>query len=546
MLVAHLFQRLSQSQRRISPAGRGSPPRLPGGVTRLLGLLLCAGVASALGCRAEPPLRAGEFRVGIEGTPTTLDPRYATDAYGVRILPLLFNGLLAQTPAGGFIPDLAERWEQPEPLVHELRLRRGVRFHDGSALDSGDVAATYRYVLDPTHGCPGAGSLAALAAVETPDAHTVRFRLREPFVSFPFQLTLGILPEELAGRADLGEELVGTGPFRLAAVRPGEEVVLESFGGHFAGPPELERVRFRIIGNATTRLLEARSGGLELLQNAVPPYAVKFLRRDPELKVFTAPGSSYQYLGYNLEDPVVGEVRVRRALSHALDREALIRFAWDGLARPATTLLPPEHWAHNPDVPTYPYDPERARQLLDEAGFPDPDGDGPGVRFTLSYKTSTDKTGVEVARVIADQLSRVGVAVEVRSFEWGTFFSDVKKGNFQLMSLRWIGITDPDIFHYLFHSESIPPRGANRGRYLNPQVDAWIDASRTADDPAARLALYHQIQAAVAEDCVYTSLWWLDNVVVLRRGFMGYTPLPGGEYTSLARVRPYARGEGGP
>ncbi|HSH70762.1 MAG TPA: ABC transporter substrate-binding protein, partial [Deferrisomatales bacterium] len=353
-----------------------------------------------------------------------------------------------------------------------------------------------------------------------------------------------ILPGELATRADLGSSLVGTGPFRLSSFRPGEEVVLESFSGHFAGPPALSRVRFRIVGNATTRLLEARSGGLDLLQNAVPPYAVKFLRRNPELEVLAAPGSSYQYLGYNLEDPVVGDVRVRRAISHAVDREALIRFAWEGLARPATTLLPPEHWAHDPDVPTYPYDPERAIQLLDAAGFPDPDGPGPGVRFTLSYKTSTDKTGIEVARVIADQLARVGVGVEVRSFEWGTFFSDVKKGNFQLMSLRWIGITDPDIFHYLFHSDSVPPRGANRGRYRNAEVDAWIDASRTESAPAARRALYAKIQEAVARDCVYTSLWWLDNVVVLRRGFDGYQPLPGGEYTSLARVRRRV-GEGG-
>ena len=135
--------------------------------------------------------------------------------------------------------------------------------------------------------------------------------------------------------------------------------------------------------------------------------------------------------------------------------------------------------------------------------------------------------------------------MEVRSFEWGTFFSDVKKGNFQVMSLRWIGVTDPDIFHYLFHSDSLPPRGANRGRYHNPQVDAWIDASRTESDPDTRRALYASIQDAVARDCVYTSLWWLDNVVVLRRGFEGYEPQPGGEYTSLARVRPLA-GEGGP
>ncbi len=504
-------------------------------------LLALAGLALALpslGCRPEPARSAAEFRVGIEATPTTLDPRYATGAHAVRMLPLLFNGLLAVDPSGELRPDLAETWERPDPLTHVLRLRPGVRFQDGTRLTAADVVATYRYVMDPAHGCPAVGALDALASVEAPDARTVVFRLKRVYVSFPFQLTMGILPEALAGEEDLGDRVVGTGPYRLAAFRPGEEVVLEAFPEHFAGRPFLERIRFRIVGNATTRLLEIRSGGLDLLQNAVPPYAVKFLRRDPGLRVIVAPGSSYQYLGFNLEDPILADVRVRRAIAFAIDREALISFALAGLARPAYGLLPPEHWAHNPDVPRYGYDPARARRLLDEAGHPDPDGDGPAVRFRLSYKTSTDKTALEVAHVIADQLRKVGIGVEVRSFEWGTFFADVKKGDFQLMSLRWIGIRDPDAFHYLFHSASIPPAGANRGRYRNPRVDAWIDESRRTPDRERRKALYARIQEAVARDCVYASLWWLDNVVVIRKGFTGFVPLPGGEYTSLASVRP--------
>jgi peptide/nickel transport system substrate-binding protein len=131
----------------------------------------------------------------------------------------------------------------------------------------------------------------------------------------------------------------------------------------------------------------------------------------------------------------------------------------------------------------------------------------------------------------------VGIGVEVRGFEWGTFFADVKKGNFQLMSLRWVGMSDPDSFHFIFHSSSIPPAGANRGRYRNPEVDALIDASRAEPDEGRRRALYRRIQDVLARDCAYTSLWWLDNVVVLRKGFTGFRPLPGGEYTSLAEVR---------
>ena len=170
--------------------------------------------------------------------------------------------------------------------------------------------------------------------------------------------------------------------------------------------------------------------------------------------------------------------------------------------------------------------------------FPDPDGEGPESRFTLSYKTSTDKTAQETARVIADMLGKVGIGVEVRAFEWGTFFGDVKAGNFQMMSLRWVGLSDPDVFHYLFHSNSVPPSGANRGRFISAEVDEWIEKSRITFDAEQRFGLYRRIQEKVSEECIYVSLWWLDNVVILRRGFEGFEPYAGGEYTSLSRVKP--------
>jgi peptide/nickel transport system substrate-binding protein len=268
---------------------------------------------------------------------------------------------------------------------------------------------------------------------------------------------------------------------------------------------------------------------------------VKFLAREPGLRVLDVPGSSYQYLGFNLEDPVVGREEVRRAVARAVDRRALIDYVLQGQARPASSLFPPEHPAYAPRAPVYDFDPEASKRILDAAGFPDPDGDGPAVRFTLSYKTSNDKTAEETARVIADMLRAVGIGVEVRTFEWGTFFGDVKAGNFQMMSLRWVGLSDPDVLHYLFHSSSVPPAGANRGRFRDAEVDGWIEASRLETDSEKRMELYRRIQERVAEKNVYVSLWWLDNVIVLREGFEGFEPYGGGEYTSLARVRPVSR-----
>jgi len=187
-------------------------------------------------------------------------------------------------------------------------------------------------------------------------------------------------------------------------------------------------------------------------------------------------------------------------------------------------------------VPTYAYDPARAKALLDEAGFPDPDGDGPLPRFTLSYKTSTNKLRMRIAEVMAEQLAQVGVALERRSLEWGTFFQDVKSGNFQTFTLTWVGVTDPDHYFYVFHSSMQPPHGANRGRYVNAQVDQWLEESRLALDPARRRELFVAVQRKLAEDCVYVSLWWADNVVVHTARLRGFEIMPGGDYSSLAKA----------
>ncbi|TLN25334.1 ABC transporter substrate-binding protein, partial [bacterium] len=276
-------------------------------------------LALSCGGGGEKARKSGEFIVGLEGSPSNLDPRYASDAHSVRIVPLIFGSLLAESPRGELLPDLAENYEAPDPLTHKITLKSGITFHDGSPLTSKDIAATYRFVMDPSNGSPMAGSLKALERIETPDEKTVIFRLKELFVSFPYQLRLGILPERLAVKKDLGEELIGCGPFRLEKIKSGEEISLVRNDFYFGGAPKLGSVRFRILQNATTRLLELKSGGIDLLQNAVPPYSVKFLEKEEGLSVIRAPGPSYQYLGFNFDDKILGNEKVRRAIAHAID-----------------------------------------------------------------------------------------------------------------------------------------------------------------------------------------------------------------------------------
>jgi peptide/nickel transport system substrate-binding protein len=224
---------------------------------------------------------------------------------------------------------------------------------------------------------------------------------------------------------------------------------------------------------------------------------------------------------------------VRRAIAYALDRTAIIRHLLKGQGMPASGLLAPRHWAYTSDVTLYPYDPPRARALLDAAGFPDPDGAGPEPRFRLLYKGSTLHSRRRFAEVLQQQLSAVGIALELRSYEWGTLYADIRRGNFQIFALAWVGVSDPDIYHALFHSDMIPPRGNNRGGFVDPAVDRLLDAGRRTADRTQRRETYAAVQRALATSLPIIPLWWTPTVAVHTPRLRGFEPHPDGSLLSL-------------
>jgi peptide/nickel transport system substrate-binding protein len=235
----------------------------------------------------------------------------------------------------------------------------------------------------------------------------------------------------------------------------------------------------------------------------------------PQLVVQSAPGTIYQYLAMNLRDPILKNVQVRQALAYAIDRDTLIHYLWHDMARPANSVLPPQHWAYDANAKTYPHDVAKARELLDKAGYR---AGADGVRFHLVMKTSTDETTRLICAVLQQQLREVGIALDIRSYEFATFYADVVKGAFQLYSLRWVGGNqDPDIFESLFDSESFAPKRANRGYYSNPEVDALIAEGRRSVDLQKRAAVYAQLQQILNRELPYVHLWWSDNVLVRTR-----------------------------
>ncbi|MEA2624557.1 MAG: peptide/nickel transport system substrate-binding protein [Candidatus Binatota bacterium] len=478
------------------------------------------------GCsESEPPARA--IVVALESWPQNLDPRFATDASSSRIGDLVFRALTRAGTDQRHVPDLALEWRLESPRAVVFHLRRDAVFHDGTPVRAGDVRAVYESILDPATASPKRGSVAFLEAVEAPDPYTVRFRMKEPYAPYLEASTIGIVPATMVGKG--GPVTIGSGPFRVSESRAGDEVRLRAVSANQG----LEEIRFRVIPDDTVRTLEVRRGTVQLVENAIEPDNLEWLASHTDRCIERTRGTTFQYLGFNLRRPPLDHIRVRRAIALAIDRESIIAGLLGGTARAATGLLSPEHWAYEPSVRTYAHDPAQARRLLDEAGYPDPDGSGPAVRFRLSYKTTVLDSRRRIAEAVQANLADVGVGVDVQSYEWGTFYGDVRRGNFEMYSLAWVGVTDPDIYFDLMHSSRMPPAGNNRGGYDSAEIDVLTERGRRTLEPADRREIYSAVQRIAADELPMIPLWWSDVVAVRDPRLCGFTPAPDGRLDSL-------------
>jgi len=492
-------------------------------------LALSAMLLPLLACSAKPD--PNTLVMIIENSPTNLDPRVGLDAQSERIDELLFDDLCTRDDYLNVQPGLAERWDIPDPLTYVFHLHQGVKFHDGRSLTSRDVKWTFDSLLQGKIRSTKAAAYRLVDRVDAPDDSTVVFHLKEPFVSLLWNISDGAMGIVPYGSGDeMSRDPIGSGPFRFVSAEPDKEVVIERNDGYWGEKARVKRVRFAVIPDATTRALELRKGSADIAVTSLTGDMVLALERESNLEVLRAPGTVLGYLAFNTRDPILKDVRVRQALAYAIDRAPMIHYLMRDFARPAYSLLPPESWAYNGDVPRYDYNPDRARQLLEQAGYAAVNG----VRLHLTLKTSTDENARLVAAVLQQQLRDVGIALDIRTFEFATFFADVTRGAYQVHSLRWVGGNeDPDIFEYVFHSAKFSPHGANRTYYSNPRVDALIDQARSELDQNARKQSYAQIQQILAEDVPYINLWYFDNVMVHTRRVQNLTLNPPGNYDFL-------------
>ncbi len=467
------------------------------------------------GCSKQNLTPLDTLVVAIDAEPSNLDPRFALDATSQRIDTLFYDALVMIDNNLEIVPHLAQNWKTLNDTTYQFTLKPNVRFHDGTLITADHFVRTLKQIQDPNFGSPLSSSFKNVELVEARGPLTLKIRLKTPQASFLTDLTL------IKALQESKELPIGSGPYQLVSKEP-NTLKLKRNPQHFKFQPKLENLVFKIIKDDNTRVLKLKKGEVDLVQNALSYDSLAKLSQNSTLSFTKSPGTTYAYLGLNLKDPILKNKKVRQAIAYAIHREEIIEHLLENMATPANSILSSlNSYYYEPGIQSYPYDPDKAKKLLQESGVPLP--------VTLIFKTSTDIQTVNIARLISDHLKKVGIMVELRTHEWGTFFNDIQTGNFQLFSSRWVGVTDPDIFYDAFHSSNVPP-GKNRVFYQNPQVDTWLEQGRITLNSQKRKKIYKEVQKKIAEEVPYISLWHFDNTAVYSRHIKGFYFHPQANY----------------
>jgi peptide/nickel transport system substrate-binding protein len=457
----------------------------------------------------------------------TLDPRHATDAVALRTTRLLHAGL-TRLDADSLepLPYAARSLGWVDDRTLRVELRDDVRFHSGKPLAPEDVVATLQAFASPEVGSRHARVLEPIAEVTVDGPSAVRIRLSRAHATLLTDLEIPILrADEAKGPPRPDGSLDGLGPYFVGAREHGA-IVLEPAKGS-ALPAPARRVVLRTVHDENARALRMHAGRADLVVNGFSPTLLPALERAEGIVVSARRGANLTYLLARGDRGPLADMRVRRALGVAIDRATIAKTLLAGRAQPASTLVPPGHWAHSPAEP-WPYDPALARTLLAEAGARD-------LRLTLL--TSTDRLRGTIARTIAQELADVGVTLEVVPLELGTLLARLASGDFELATLQLPELTEPNVLRVFLHSSSIPPAGANRGHVRDGDVDRLLDQGASEIDLAKRRAIYRELDAVVRERALFIPLFHEDQVAVTSARASAFRPSAEGRWLGLAAIR---------
>ncbi len=485
------------------------------------------------------PVTGDAIVVGSIGDASRLVPILASDSASGDIVGLLFNGLVKYNERLEIVGDLAESWTVSDGgLAITFTLRPSVRWHDGATVTAEDVRFTYQKLIDPAVHTPFASSYEMIESVEVVDPRTIRVRYREPFAPALESWMMGIIPQHLLAHADLNttpflRRPVGHGPYRFVRWKTGELIELAANPDYFEHRPYIDRYLYRIIPDQATLFLELLTGGVDLAGLSPLQYSrqtrTAFMQR--AYRKFRYPSFGFTYLGYNLADARFADVRVRRALNLAVDKQAIVDGVLFGLGAVATGPYPQESWAYDSTIVAAGTDLAAARALLAEAGWEDHNGDGvldrEGQRFAFTILTNQgNEVRRQVAELIQQQLKALGIEVKIRIIEWSVFVHEfIDKRRFEAVLLGWNLSRDPDLYD-IFHSSKTKEGEYNFVGYKSPEVDRLLAQGRRTFDKDARRRIYQEVHRRLYEDQPYLFLYVADALPVVSARFRNVQSSP--------------------
>ena len=490
-------------------------------------------------CSREPDIkRPFGITVGFGADAKRLLPLLASDSASGDISGHIFNGLTKYDKDIKITGDLAESWEVSRDGLQILfHLRKGVKWHDGAELTSDDVVFTYLTVTNPKVPTPYGSNYGPVEKVEAVDKHTVKVTYKEPYAPALESWGMGIIPRHILEGKDITAEgfnrsPVGTGPYTLKEWVTGQKIVLEAFVDYFEGRPGIDKYIARVIPDTATMFLELKFGGIDFMGLTPPQYK---LQADSErfnryFQKFRYPAFGYTYLGYNLLDPRFADQRVRRAITHAINKQDIIDGVLLGYGTPCTGPFPPESWAYNPEVKDPGYDPGKAKMLLQEAGWTMGSDnllykEGRPFRFTVLINQGNDARR-KTAEIIRENLKKVGIEMEIKVLEWQAMLHQfIDKKRFEAVIMGWALSRDPDAYD-IWHSTKTKEGEFNFISYKNDTVDRLLLEGRRTFDFNKRKETYNRIHRILSEEQPVTFLFVPDALPVLHKRFRGVEKAP--------------------
>ncbi len=490
------------------------------------------------GCSSPGHKNPKTISVGSIGDAQKLNPILASDGASAEVAGWVFNGLVKYDPGLNLVPDLAEKFETtPDCKNVTFYLKKGVKWHDGEEFTADDVLFTYQKIVDPKVATPYSGGFERVDHVRAVNRYQVEVSYKEAFAPALANWGLGIIPKHLLTGKDLqtdsfNQHPIGTGPYKFKEWAPQQKIVLESNPDYFEGAPDIRQYLFRVIPDSATMFLELKSGNLDYMgltpvqfqkQTDAPLFKDKFNK-------FQYPSFSYTYLGYNLRNPLFSDRNIRKALTYAIDRQSLIDGIWLGYGKLATGPFPPDSWAYNPNVSPYPYDPEKAKQLLAQGGWtPGQDGilqkNGTRFEFTVITNQGNDERK-KSAEIIQSNLARIGIKVNIQILEWQALLHQyIDKKKFEAIILGWGLGQDPDAYD-IWYSQKTKEGEFNFVSYNNPKVDQLLIEGRKTCNQEKRKKIYQEIHALIADDQPYTFLYYPQALPILAKRFTGVKVTP--------------------